>query len=385
MSGILRLPITAFAVIALLVLYTIHILRRKHTQHRIAIENNCQPVHKLPSKDPFFGIDRIFESIRNAKAHILLESSINRFAQHGHTFRSKRLLTPIIVTREPLNIKTILSLKFKDYGLGSRINSFGPLLGYGIFTTDGAHWAQSRAMIRPNFVREQVADLEIFEEQMDDLFAMIPANGDTVDLQELFFCYTIDSATEFLFGQSVRSLKKRREAVTDENDFPTAFNYAQFAIANSGRLGPLRVFFRNRRAEECNRICHEFVEGFVDMALKYRAGAMDEEKTGAHEKKRRYVFLEGLAEQTGDRRRIRDEVMNVLLAGRDTTASLLSNMFFMLAKNPRVWNKLREEIASLNGRPPTYEQLRDLKYLKYCINECTCSPLPPAIINIVSF
>lgn len=372
MSDIFHLPITAFAVIAFLALYTIHILRRKHTQHRVALKNNCQPVPKLPSKDPFFGLDRIFESIRNAKAHILLESSYDRFTKHGHTFRNKRLLTPIIVTREPQNIKTILSLKFKDYGLGSRFDSFGPLLGHGIFTTDGAHWAQSRAMIRPNFVREQVADLEIFEEQMDDLFAMIPDNGGTVDLQELFFCYTIDSATEFLFGQSVQSLKKRREGVTDVNDFPTAFNYAQFAIANAGRLGPLRVFFRNRRAEKCNRICHEFVEGFVDMALKYRAGAVDEEKMGAQEKKRRYVFLEGLAEQTGDRRRIRDEVMNVLLAGRDTTASLLSNMFFMLAKNPRVWSKLREEIASLNGCPPTYERLRNLKYLKYCINECTC-------------
>lgn len=371
MSGFLHLPITALAAAALIVLYTVHSIRRRYTQHRISAANNCQQPPRQPTKDPFFGLDRIFETIRLSKAHILLQSSLDRFAKYGHTFRAKRLLTPIIVTREPLNIKTILSLKFKDYGLGTRIESFGPLLGYGIFTTDGGHWAQSRAMIRPNFVREQVADLDIFEEQMGDLFAMIPAGGGTVDLQELFFCYTIDSATEFLFGQSVQSLKKLREGLRDENDFATAFNYAQFAISTRARLGPLRVFFPDRRADECNRICHEFVEGFVDMALRYRAGAVDEEKVGGGGEKKRYVFLQGLAQQTGDRRRIRDELMNVLLAGRDTTASLLSNMFFMLARHPRVWKKLRDEVASLNGRPPTYEELRNLKYLKYCLNECT--------------
>ncbi|GIK06294.1 hypothetical protein Aspvir_001941 [Aspergillus viridinutans] len=61
--------------------------------------------------------------------------------------------------------------------------------------------------------------------------------------------------------------------------------------------------------------------------------------------------------------------MNVLLAGRDTTASLLGNLFFMLAKKPEIWNRLRAEIASLEGRAPTYEELRGLRYVQCCINE----------------
>lgn len=62
--------------------------------------------------------------------------------------------------------------------------------------------------------------------------------------------------------------------------------------------------------------------------------------------------------------------MNVLLAGRDTTASLLSNLFFTLAKNPTIWDKIRREVAILDGRAPTYEELRSLKYVQCCINEC---------------
>lgn len=62
--------------------------------------------------------------------------------------------------------------------------------------------------------------------------------------------------------------------------------------------------------------------------------------------------------------------MNVLLAGRDTTACLLSNLFFVLARSPVIWQKLRAEVAVLEGRPPTYNELRALKYVRYCVNEC---------------
>ena len=384
MSGIIHHPIAALVAVALIVFYTVHKLNRKYTQYRIARSNNCQQPPFQPNKDPILGLDKVWETIQQAKAHKFLESAQGRFDRFGNTYYAERLLRKIILTRDPQNIKTILSLKFKDYGLGDRIEGAGPLLGHGIFTTDGAHWAQSRSMIRPNFVREQVADLEMFEEQMADLFALIPTDGSTVDLQELFFSYTIDSATEFLFGHSVQSLKKLRDGVPDEDGFAAAFNYAQTAISTRFRLGWLRYFYKDRRAAECERICHDYVDGFVDMAVQHRAGVDEEKKVGASdEEKKRYVFLQGLAEQTGDRRRIRDELMNVLLAGRDTTASLLSNMFFMLAKHPRVWEKLREEIATLDGRPPTYEQLRNLKYLKYCMNECMSS-YPNKSINILT-
>jgi cytochrome P450 len=356
--------------------YTLSVLRRKWTQYRFAREHNCQAPPRIPSKDPFFGLDTTYAAIQNVKEHKFLERGQARFNEVGHTMKTHRLLQTIILTRDPQNIKTILSLRFKDYGLGRRYKTFGSLLGHGIFTTDGEHWAQSRAMIRPNFVREQVADLAIFEAQMADLLALIPKDGSTVDLQDLFFSYTIDSATEFLFGQSVQSLKKRLSGGRDahvENDFASAFNYAQHAIATRIRLGPLSAFYRDRKLERCNRVCHGLVEQFVDKALEVRAQGLDEKtlEDGDGEKKQRYVFLHGLAQQTGDRRRIRDELMNVLLAGRDTTASLLSNLFFMLAKHPRIWAKLRDEVASLNGRPPTYEQLRNLTYVKYCLNECT--------------
>ncbi|KAI9923720.1 hypothetical protein ASPWEDRAFT_32301 [Aspergillus wentii DTO 134E9] len=366
-------PVLLLGGAVVLLLYTITALQRKWSQYRFAKNNHCQPPTRMESNPLTWGTDRIFELIDAAKQHRLLDVGIARFHRYGHTFYHRRLGGTVFSTCEPQNIKTILSLRFKDYGLGNRISSFGPLLGHGIFTTDGEHWAHSRAMIRPNFVKDQVAHLDIFEELMGDLFELIPTDGTAVDLQDLFFCYTMDSATEFLFGHNVRTLRKRRSGVQDpsEQDFAAAFNYSQEAIANRARLGPLKYLYRDSKANETDRICHELVSQFVDRALKFRE-RYDEEKAvmgEKDEKKEKYLFLQGLAQQTGDRKRIQDELMNVLLAGRDTTASLLSNMFFMVAKRPDIWNKLRQEVATLEGRAPTYEQLRNLTYVKYCLNE----------------
>ena len=108
---------------------------------------------------------------------------------------------------------------------------------------------------------------------------------------------------------------------------------------------------------------------YADQALRYRRkidsgdSKQDDNETS--------ILIKELANSTGDRERIRDELLGLLLAGRDTTASLLSSLFFCLAKRPDVWDKVREEVANElpNGSLPTYDQLKSIKYARYCINE----------------
>lgn len=61
----------------------------------------------------------------------------------------------------------------------------------------------------------------------------------------------------------------------------------------------------------------------------------------------------------------------MLLAGRDTTAGTLSFTFQELSRNPRVVAKLRSEIINHVGlkRHPTYEDLKNMRYLQHTINE----------------
>lgn len=371
------LVVVAVSLVALNFAY--NAVRRVLVRRRFERIYGCKPVASYHGRDHILGLDILHENLTAAKQSKLLETFHALFQRYGNTYGSRLALLPAIRTIEPENIKAVLATNFKDYSLGLRKESFGRLLGHGIFTSDGEHWAQSRAMIRPNMVRDQVADLAMFEDLIPDLLALIPRDGSTVDLQELFFKYTIDSATDFLFGNCVHSLKQARAGEKSEESFAEAFNASQKFVWLRFRLGPLSKIYRSKKEDEYNRICHSVVDRFVDDAVSYRDAHLAEKdvEVGDKEKvkKEKYTFLQGLARQTSDRRRIRDELMNIMLAGRDTTASLLSNLFFQLAKHPRIWAKLRNEIATtFQGRLPTYEELRNLKYLKYCLNECEQFP-----------
>lgn len=339
-------------------------------RRRITARYGCQPVARTLNREPFLGLDMIPGLLHAIRQHTLLERTCRYYRACGNTFKLKELQRRAILTIEPENIKTVLSLKFEDYGIHYRLDAFRPLLGEGIFDTDGDHWASSRALIRPSFVRDQVADLTTLEDLIQDLLLLLPRDGETtVDLMDLFFRYTIDSATEFLFGKSVGTLKKLI-ARSEDPDFAEAFHYAQKAILTRATLGFLNVFYRDHKAEECNRICREFAQRAIEEARH----AVEAEKGNAEElvcgpARQKHVFAQELASRTTDKERILDESMNLLLAGRDTTASLLTNLFFMLAKNPEIWEKVRKEVAVLEGRPPTYEELRSFRYIHCCMNE----------------
>lgn len=118
-----------------------------------------------------------------------------------------------VVTIEPANIQAILATQFHDFETGHRrYLQMGPILGKSIFTSDGGFWEHSRALFRPHFSRENINDLEATEAAVVDLVKAIgPLDqggwSAGVDLQPLFFNFTLDTASEFLFGESVRSQK----------------------------------------------------------------------------------------------------------------------------------------------------------------------------------
>lgn len=124
---------------------------------------------------------------------------------------------------------------------------------------------------------------------------------------------------------------------------------------------------------------HAYMNEHVEKALQRRnlqKGANGEEEGAKDTNPGRFVFSEEMAKLTSDRFVLRDQLGGIFFAGRDTTATLLSNLFFVLAREHKVWKQLREEIASLNGRLPTLDELKQLKYLGYCLNESKFHPVP---------
>lgn len=268
----------------------------------------------------------------------------------------------IIATIEPRNVQSILSLDFKSFELGDHRKSvMVPFLGEGIFTTDGPKWQHSREMLRPNFVRAQlVEDLEMFERHLQHLMLGVPRDGSTVDLQELFFGFTFDVATEFLFGESTNCLAPGIETESSA-EFIKAFTYCQNTLEGAGDMGILGLFLPNRRFKQGCKTVKAFADRLIEQGIA---------KQQYSDEKTRMTFLQQLTAESNDKVRIRSELLNLLLAGRDSTAALLANVWFELARRPEIQARLRQEVDDLVGNGiPTFEQLKSLKYLRAIINE----------------
>lgn len=233
-----------------------------------------------------------------------------------------------------------------------------------------------------------MADTDLLNDHVTGLIDLLPKDKSGFDIQRIFFLLTIDSATHFLFGESVGALNSDSSkgsildssAVGGAAGFAEEFNRSQDYLATRSILQGLYWLINPKDFQEANRKVHEVVDHYVNLALQARKSP-SKELSGE-----RYIFLNALAAETQDPKMLRDSMLNILLAGRDTTASLLSSTFYYLARHPETWKKLRNEIVNVFGdsRQPlaeiTQSKLREIPYLRHVLNEGknTKFPFPPS-------
>jgi cytochrome P450 len=198
---------------------------------------------------------------------------------------------------------------------------FSPLLGSGIFTQEGAAWKHSRELFRKLFVQAEYQNLDHFREHVDNFIARLPAQGGVIDLQPLLFKLTLDITTALLLGRSVYSLKAS-PAVYDKNSkFAENFTIAQEGLAKRFRIIPLHFLYRPAKfrhaCSEARRFVGEYIKEISDSKQ-----AKDIESNSFFNQVKESITTEGLP----------DQLLNILLAGRDTTASCLSWTLYVLAK-----------------------------------------------------
>ncbi|KAK0290220.1 hypothetical protein LTR91_006410 [Friedmanniomyces endolithicus] len=345
---------------------------------------NCQDAPWYPGLGPlgYKGVQQMLKADKEQLfPNLLVERQNNMGKLTGRqclTYRVDNLGQTQYGTCDPKNVQHMLAHGFADFDLGpARRGNMMRTLGDGIFVQDGAAWEHSRALLRPNFVREQISDLDMEERHVQNLLKVLPVQSDgwtaETNIQTLFFRLTIDAATEFLFGDSVDSQIAESNAVSggnkDELAFSQNFDNAQRVMAKGFRLADLYWLYNPKSFKENNRVVNNFVKHYVDLALE--KGSREKKAEEGH---RKYVFLEALAEQTQDPVELRAQLLNILLAGRDTTASLLSWLFHQLLRHPEVFEKLRSAILDAFGsyddpQDITFATLKGCQYLQACLNE----------------
>lgn len=365
------------ALVALLFFITYKVLQsqlQKWRNNLTAVSRGCLPPPTLSSSN-LLGTSRLKESIaatRDDRGPQFFVNAIDSLGTDVHTCRVPILDYTVIVTRDPENVKAVFSAG-ADFDISAiRASAFMPLLGQGIFTSRGERWKHSRALVRPQFAREQIADLELEETHVRAMMRklLVGENGWTekVDLQPLFFSFTLDTATEFLYGQSVHS----QTCHTGQGDgvaFGAHLDAAKLYVEKRGTLGRFSWLANSKAFQAHCAAIHKTVDHFV--ANRLHPDAKRSKLTdGARNK---FVLVDELAKEMQDPSKLRNETLHILVAGRDTTGALLSWMFYFLARHPKVFDKLRDIILSEFGASVTgdvtFDKLRSCQYMQFCINE----------------
>jgi cytochrome P450 len=160
----------------------------------------------------------------------------------------------------------------------------------------------------------QYQTLEGFREHVENLIDAISGSRGVVDLQPIFYRFTLDTTTAMIFGQSVGSLT----ADQGDDSFFERFNEASLITATRVRFGDLYWLYTSPGFSAAWKAVKSYADKYVKTALQ------GEPKDSKETESDRYTFITDLYSEYKDSTRVRDQLVNVLLAGLDSTASLLS-------------------------------------------------------------
>lgn len=214
-------------------------------------------------------------------------------------------------------------------------------------------------MTRPFFSRDRISHFDNFDRHAEDAIGQLKnrlREGHPVDFQDLIARFTLDSATEFLFGNDVGSLSgglpypfyvssdasREKNSMDDHpaSRFVNAFTKAQPITAFRMRFGvhwPLTEFWKDKLKQPM-QVVHDFIDPIVAEAIK-RKREMAAQDLMSKDKEDE-TLLENLVNSTEDPITLRDEIMSLLVAGRDTVSPGYLQMLSLSFPHP-IFDRLR--------------------------------------------
>ncbi len=300
-----------------------------------------------------------------------LEMLLESYERFGPVFTLRLLHSNIVFMLGPAANHYILVSHFADFQW--REGSFRDLIGLmgdGLLTIDGDFHRSSRRIMLPAFHRERLANSveTIHEETERAIERLVP--GSTADLYDWTRHLAMRVALRALFGLDPDGPQARAIDAASLFEEALAFYASDYL---------LRVFRGKRspwgRMQAAARKLDVLI--YAEIAERRASGRRGTDILS---------LLLDAEDEDGNRlneTQIRDEVMTLLFAGHDTTTSTISFMFYELARQPQLAERLRAEQRELapGGRPSAAQLLGgELPELEMAIDE-TLRKYPPAWVG----
>lgn len=276
------------------------------------------------------------------------------YAMHSPTFEAKYMGFRLLFTVDPANIEYILKTNFPNYVKGPAAHEIQyDLLGDGIFNSDGEMWKLQRKSASLEFSSKMLRDYStntfrkyafklamILEEQIGHSNNKLVAN-----MQDLFMRLTFDSICELGFGVEIGSLASSLPDIP----FASAFDRSN-ALCASRYFDPLwklkkRFNFGSEfKLKQDVRVLDDFTYGIIQKRRNLLTVHQDEVKSDLLS---RFFFMAKENPELYTDKKLRDAILNFVIAGRDTTAVTLSWLFWLLSKNPSAEDKIVQELEEV--------------------------------------
>ncbi|GAB2300648.1 Belongs to the cytochrome P450 [Dionaea muscipula] len=311
--------------------------------------------------------------------------------QYGSIYRLAAGPRNFVVVSDPAIAKHVLRNYGTKYakGLVAEVSEF--LFGSGFAIAEGPLWTARRRAVLPSLHKKYLSVIvdKVFckcAERMVDKLKLSAANGTAVNMEELFSQLTLDVIGLSLFNYNFDSLN------ADSPVIDAVYTALKEAEARSTDLLPYwkiqvlcRIIPRQIKAERAVSVIRETVEELIARCkemVEAEGEVIDGEEYVNEADPSILRFLLASREEVSSSQ-LRDDLLSMLVAGHETTASVLTWTAYLLSKDSGSLEKAQEEVDRvLRGRPPSYEDTKDLKFLMRCIIESLrLYPHPPVLIR----
>jgi cytochrome P450 len=289
---------------------------------------------------------------------------------HGDVLRFEIGPKRILVVTHPDDVEHIVYDNWQSYGQGSGMEETKALLGDGLLTSSGALWRRQRSLVQPAFRRGRMcAFAGTMAQSVDAMLARWEGSRLTnFDVAAEMNRLTLDIAASTLFGASLGE----EEASIISGSLPPLMREAvrrQFGLWAAPAWMPTPNNRRMlRHIERLNGVVYKIIE-----ERRRRVAAGGDAGTDLLG-----LLMTACDEESGvgmSDTLLRDESMNLLMAGHETTAQFLAWTWYLMSLYPDVRLRVEEEVDAIEGGVPRGQE--GLEYTRRVLDE-TLRLYPPA-------
>jgi cytochrome P450 len=356
---------------------------------------------------PFFGNFLFFKSnfsSGNIWHHIYEGCLENKFNVWGVSIPTQR----IIMISQPDLIKYVSKDSSDVYIKGEKFHdTFRELLGDGIFAVDGHRWREQRRAALPMFSRKLLSSkmshaFSLHANTVLHILDTAVARNEPVDLQSIFFRYTLDAICDIAFSAQLKTLEKPHPfgQAFDAATSICAFRFMKpywkvlrtLNLSDEGKLKHHMKIINDTLLAIISQRSQSDVDTHGDMLSLFLQkrdsdpSLRGDEGVGIEEEAKEGEAGRAQARSSNDPAFLRDLVLNFVLAGRDTTAwamTAASWLLFSDQNTSRQFKAFSEAKDAVDGDIPTFNELKALKYTEACFFEAL--RLFPSVPHEVKF